>query len=60
MYWINSTDMLINPEEKEPDKRIIFRQVGWLGQTGRFYSLLDGGEWCEKGGFSPVFVQREV
>lgn len=55
MQWINNTDVQI-----EPDEQITFRQVGWIGITGSFYSMIDGAGWCEKGGFAPVFVKLEV
>lgn len=60
MTWINSTNLLVNPEEKDPDKRIIFRQVGWLGQSGFFYSMTATSEHIkenEPGSFSPIYKQ---
>lgn len=58
--WINKTDLFINPDEEDPDKRYIFRQVGWLGQTGRFYELTEDPSKTERGGFSPVYIQRDT
>lgn len=57
MQWINETDLLVKDDE-DPDKRVIFRQVGWLGQTGRFYTLEEDPSRTEGGGFSPIFIQR--
>jgi len=57
MKWINNTDLFVNSEEKDPDKRIIFRQVGWLGQTGAFYKLDEDPSLTERGGFSPMYIQ---
>lgn len=60
MTWINSTDLLVNPEEKDPNKRIVFRQVGWLGQSGNFYKMNDTSNYLvknEPGSFSPIYQQ---
>lgn len=55
MRWLNTTDLLLNPVEPDPDKRIVFRQVGWQGHSGRFYPM--GARPEEAGGFSPVYCQ---
>jgi hypothetical protein len=34
-----------------------FRQVGWQGFTGRFYSLGEDPSPTEKGGFMPLWIQ---
>lgn len=33
-----------------------FRQVGWQGFTGRFYTLDEDPSQTEKGGFSPIWI----
>lgn len=57
MKWLNDTDLYLNPGEEDPNRRYIFRQVGWLGQTGRFYTLEEDPHLTENGGFSPMFIQ---
>lgn len=60
MKWLNSTDLFVNdPEDTDPERRIIFRQVGWQGQTGRFYTLQEDPSLTEKGSFSPMYIQVE-
>jgi len=58
MHWITETDLLIIDDE-EPKRRVIFRQVGWLGQTSRFYNLEEDPSKTEPGGFMPIFIQRD-
>jgi hypothetical protein len=55
--WLNQTDLCI---EKDGE-RLMFRQVGWLGQTGNFYKLDNPGVTSsgEPGGFSPIYIQIE-
>lgn len=61
MRWLNSTDLLVNPGTIKPDDRVIFRQIGWVSQTGVFYDLQDHPLLCfERGGFTPVFIKMEV
>lgn len=55
--WINSSDLLVNTDEKNPDKHIIFRQVGWHGQTGRLYTMDEKPGLTERGSFGPLYVQ---
>ena len=58
MQWINNTDVLVEDSDKDDvDKRVIFRKVGWLGQTGRFYTNEENPAPSEPGSFSPVYVQ---
>ena len=57
MKWINRLDLLVNPDEKDPDKRIIFRQVGWHGQSGRLYTMNEQPGLTERGSFGPMYVQ---
>ncbi|MEV3947000.1 hypothetical protein AB0K57_04960 [Streptomyces halstedii] len=37
--------------------RLVLRQVGWIGQTGAFYSLDENplGDGHEKGGVAPLY-----
>lgn len=58
MQWLNETDLLVKDDE-EPSRRVIFRQVGWLGQTGRFYTLEEDPSRTERGGFAPIYRQIE-
>lgn len=39
--------------------RLTQRQVGWLGQTGRLYSMEEDPSKTEPGSFSPVFMTVE-
>ena len=40
--------------------RLTLRQVGWIGQSGDFYSLAENPSLTERGGFSPLwFVAYE-
>lgn len=57
MPWLNKTDLLVNPNEKNPNKRIVFRQIGWHGQTGRFYELDENPALSESGSFTPMYIQ---
>lgn len=57
MKWLNRIDIWVNPEEEDPTKRIVFRQVGWLGQSGKFYGLGADLSNSEKGGFQPMYIQ---
>lgn len=57
MIWLNATDLLVNPEEQETARKVVFRQVGWLGQTGRMYPMGENPSETERGGFSPMYVQ---
>ena len=57
MRWLNQTDLFVNSEEKDPDKRVVFRKVGWLGGTGRMYTLSENPTKTEPGSFSPMFIQ---
>lgn len=57
MRWISPSDLLINPEEKDFEKHIVFSQVGWLGQTGRFYTMAEDPTPTEPGSFTPMYVQ---
>lgn len=34
-----------------------WQQVGWLGQTGRVYSLDERPQATERGGFKPLWIQ---
>lgn len=47
----------------EPDARVWRehrRQVGWIGQTGRFYPMGSDPSKTERGGFSPVYQVVEA
>jgi hypothetical protein len=57
MKWINDTDLLVNPGEDDPNKRIVFRQVGWLGQTGELYAMDEDPTPTEPGSFGPIYHQ---
>jgi len=56
MRWINTLDLEVCPEVK----RVVFRQVGWMGQSGAFYptgvSELVLKE-SEPGSFSPIYIE---
>lgn len=52
MRYTEDGELVVNE-----DPFTTFRQVGWLGQTGRFYSLEEVVEQTEPGGFSPVYIQ---
>ncbi len=39
------------------DQRVHFRQVGWQGQSGAFYSLDEDPSRFERGSFSPLYIQ---
>ncbi len=57
MKWLENGELHVN-DTTEP--KVVFRQVGWLGQTGTFYGLNQDGRYIklhEKGGFSPIYVQ---
>lgn len=57
MKWLNRIDIWVNPEEEDPDKRIVFRQIGWLGQSGKHYGLGADPSREERGGFMPIYIQ---
>jgi hypothetical protein len=57
MKWLNKIDLWVNPTEEDPDKRVVFRQVGWQGHSGKFYVLGVDPSNSEKGGFSPIYIQ---
>lgn len=47
--------------EESPDGTrwdVIWRQVGWIGQTGQFYALDEDPSRTERGSFAPLW--REV
>jgi hypothetical protein len=56
--WLNGTDILVNPEAEDPDDRIILRQVGWQGHSGRFYAMGERPSHTEPGGYGPIFRFR--
>lgn len=39
------------------NRRHVFRQIGWQGHSGLFYSLDEDPSLYEKGGFSPMWIQ---
>ena len=58
MRWINNTELLVeDSSQNNPDKRIIFRQIGWYGQTKRFYTMDENPKLTEPGSFSPMYIQ---
>jgi hypothetical protein len=58
MRWLDSGDLLVEDHNKEdPEKSVIFRQVGWRGQTGRFYTMEENPAFHERGSFSPMYIQ---
>lgn len=36
--------------------RYVLRQVGWLGHTGRMYSMIEDPSKTERGGFTPLLI----
>lgn len=54
MKWINNTDLLI---EGKDGINVTFRKVGWLGQSGRFYTNEENPAPTEPGSFSPVYIE---
>ncbi len=52
--WLNRTDLLVRDAE-EPKDRLILRQVGWQGHTGRFYAMGERVSDTEPGGYGPVY-----
>lgn len=52
MRWLNDVDLLI-----EKDEEVIFRHIGWKGQTGRFYNLGEDPKLTEPGSFWPIYAQ---
>jgi hypothetical protein len=47
----------------EPDGRVwreIYRQVGWIGQTGRLYLMGEDPSKTEPGSFSPIYQVIEA
>ena len=57
MRWLNKTDLFVNSEETDPAKKIVFRQVGWYGQSGKLYTMAQNPALTEKGSFSPMYIQ---
>ena len=58
MRHLNDNEFLIEDgNENDPNKRIIFRQIGWYGQTKRFYSMSENPRLIEKASFSPMYIQ---
>ncbi len=51
-HWNDDGDLVI-------EEKTLFRQVGWLGQSGDFYLPEDHAEALarEPGGFGPVYQQ---
>jgi hypothetical protein len=47
-HWSAAGDLVI-------EQKTLFRQVGWLGQSGQFYALTEIP--TEPGGFAPVYQQ---
>lgn len=53
MRWLNNTDLLVA-------ERAVFRQVGWLGQSGTFYPLnRPPNAIMEPGSFAPIYQQLD-
>jgi hypothetical protein len=53
-HWTDGGDLVV-------EEKTLFRQVGWRGQSGRFYDLASpphsGQPNPERGGYSPVYEQ---
>lgn len=51
-HWSESGNLVV-------EEKTLFRQVGWLGQSGAFYMVEDHAEALarETGSFSPVYQQ---
>ena len=41
---------------REASERMVLRQAGWLGHSGRFYSLDEKPSQTERGGYGPVYI----
>lgn len=57
MRWVSATDLLVNPNETDLKKQIIFRQIGWMGQFGRFYTMDE--DLSEPGNYEAVYLKLE-
>jgi hypothetical protein len=49
-HWSSSGNLVI-------EDRTLFHQVGWMGQSGRFYKLYEDVKRSESGGFTPIYEQ---
>jgi hypothetical protein len=47
-HWSNSGDLVI-------EEKTLFRQIGWYGQSGRFYSMKETP--TESGSYAPIYEQ---
>lgn len=55
MRWLNDRDLLV----ASIPKREVFRQVGWLGQSGKFYDNDGEPAKHEPGSFTPIYIHLE-
>jgi hypothetical protein len=49
-HWSDDGDLVV-------EEKTLFRQVGWRGQSGRYYLNEADPSEREPGGFSPVYEQ---
>lgn len=49
-HWDENGDLVV-------EEKTLFRHVGWVGQSGRFYEVHSVAIQSEPGGFSPLFQQ---
>ena len=57
MRWLENHELLVEDGDANNDKRVVFRQIGWQGQTGRFYTMDENPKLTEPGSFTPMYIQ---